>query len=144
MKTTLKRILVVLSVALLLFSFASCGGTDVKKAFENAGYTVKTISAKTEDKDDAKIISSALSMLTLMGVEEDDIEKYEVIVAVKGEMNDPDEYALMIKFPSAGKIKDMLNKLGEGTYDKGKEMGMINGAYVCVDASDAAQEIFKK
>ena len=135
MKTTLKRILVVLTVAVLLFTMVSCNKAEsIKKAFEKEGYTVKSFAA---DSEDAKTFAK---MLDLSEEEEKNLSKYEFILANKDAEGNgladiigsamPD--VLIIKFPSAGDLKDFLivEKDGEKNteaYDKAKDEGMING-----------------
>lgn len=151
---TMKRILVILSALVLLVSLVSCDKSgSIKKAFEKENYEVKAYTG-----DD----SNVQAVVTLMGLTEDqkkDIAEYEIIVVNKktegqsglaGILENigsavPD--AVIVKFPSAGDLKDFMTVEKDGekdtsAYDKAKEDGKINGNCWFAMGNDAAKEIF--
>ena len=121
----------VLSLALL--SLASCDKSDsIKKAFEEAGYTVSVISAKNE---------KAEAIFTILGYTEEEIEEiaeYELIYCVDGFKS-----ALIVKYPSAGELKDeLIDEGSEAYYNEQKEAGKINGNCHLIYGIGGAAEIF--
>lgn len=135
-----KRILVLLTALVLVFSLASCGDKSgsIKKAFEKEGWTVKTVNA--DDTGVKTILEILLS--------DEQIEKaseYEIILCTNGILNS----AIVMKFPSSGDLKDFLTvededgKKDTSAYDKAKENGTINGNCLLITMSSEAKEIFK-
>ena len=140
MKKLVKLLSLVLVASMLLVCLASCDASgSIKKAYEEAGYEVKTLSA--EDDDVRAILLNLYS--------EDEIEEmddYEFLFCVK--MFVPS--ALIIKFPSAGELKDFLvveedGKKDDSAFTAAKEAGKINGNCLLVyGLTDAAKEPFAK
>ena len=158
MKTVLKNVVLVLTALALLVSLASCDKSgSIKKAYEKANYAVASY---TGDSEDAKKFASIAG---LSDEEKEELADYEIIVVNKkaddsktgldGIIADlgtliPD--AIIIKFPSAGDLKDyLITEDDEGNkdtaaYDKAKEDGKINGNCLFVFGDDAAKEVFAK
>ena len=151
MKSTLKRILVILTAAVLLLSLASCDKSgSIKKAFEKEEYTV-TVYAGSDEK--------AQAVLTLMNLNEDqkkNIADYEIIVVnapsdggllgIDLSTLTPD--AIIVKFPSSGDLKDFLTiEKDDGTkdtslYDKAVEAETIKGNCWFAMGDNDAKAIF--
>jgi len=138
---SMKRILVILTALVLLVSLVSCGDKSgaIKKAFENDGWTVKSVKA------DDSTVKTVLSLL----LTEEQIEKaddYEIIWCNKNLVKN----AVVIKFPSAGDIKGFLTvKDSDGkdntkAYEEAKENGMINGNCLLITVDSDAKNLFKK
>ncbi len=140
MKNTLKKILVILAAALMLVSLVSCGNKadGIKKAFEKDGWTVETVNTEN------KVVNGLLSAI-LSNEQMEDIADYELIYCNKNYVNN----AVIIKFPSAGDVKDFLTvEDSEGNkntdlYDAANEAGKINGNCYLVVGGDDAKELFK-
>ncbi len=137
---TMKRILVIFTAVILLLSMVSCGDKSgaIKKAFEDDGWTVKTVKA---DDTGVKVVLEIL-------LTDEQIEKaadYEIIFCNKNIIKN----AVVIKFPSAGDIKAFLTvedkdgKKDTTAYDKAKEEGMINGNCLLITVDSDAKELFK-
>ena len=139
MKKSIIKFICLAFVALTVFSLVSCDKSDsIKKAFEDEGYTVTSVSAS-----DSVVMNLVKSTLT-----EDQIEKidnYEVFSCVNG-LN----IAIIIKCPSSSDIKDFLTvededgKKDTSLYDDAKKDGTINGNCVIFTLSSKAKEIFEK
>ena len=134
-----KRILVLLTALVLVFSLASCGDKSgaIKKAFEKEEWTVKTVNA-----DDTGVKTILEILLTDEQIEK--ASEYEIILCTKNVINS----AIVIKFPSAGDVKNFLTVEKDGkkdtsAYDKAKENGTINGNCLLITMSNDAKEIFK-
>ena len=147
MMTTLKKVLALLTAALLMLSFASCDkSASIKKAFEKENYTV--VSYKGTD-DAAK---SFIEMLALSEEEEKKAAEYEIIFCNEKEEAATNQSALggildgigdaldgaipdavIIKFPAASDLKAALTvEKEDGTadtslYDEAEKDGKING-----------------
>lgn len=135
----LKRILVLLTALVLVFSLASCGDKSaaIKKAFEKEGWTVTTVN--TEDTGVKTVLKI---MLTDEQIEK--VSEYEIIFCAKSITKS----AVVIKFPSAGDVKDFLTvekdgKKDSSAYDQAKKDGNINGNCLLISLSSDAKEIFK-
>ena len=134
---TLKKILVILTAALLVLSLASCDKSgSIKKAFEKEDYTVTVVDAN----------NGTVKNLLDLALSDDQMEKiaeYEIILVSNGLLNT----AAIIKFPSAGDLKDFLTVEKDGkkdteAYDTAKENGKINGNCLLIGGSDEVEEIF--
>ncbi len=140
MKNILKKVLLVALAALMLVSLVSCDKSGaVKKAFEKEEYEVKAV--KYEDLDS---ITKGILELALNDDQEEKIAEYELIICKKGL-----DSAVVIKFPSAGDVKDFLTVEKDGeknteAYDKAKEEGVINGNCMIITGASSAKDIFKK
>lgn len=144
MKKILVSICSVLLVALFALSMTGCSkGDKIKKAYENAGYTVSTATVK--DSSGAK---AALKALGLTDDEIKDAENWEVISATKVSFTDGGT-VLVLKFPSSGKVKEFLTvEKDDGSkdtsiYDKAKEDGKVNGDCLLLAGVGDAKTIFK-
>ena len=163
MKTTLKRILMFITAALMLLSLASCDKSgSIKKAFEKENYEVASIAGSDEG------FQSALAWIPDLTEEQKEaIKEYEIIAVNKKEEASTNSSAIgsffenlgnavdgaipdavIVKFPSAGDLKDFLTIEKDGekdttAYDKAKEAGQINGNCWMVLGDAAAKEIFK-
>ena len=137
---TMKRILVIFTAVILLLSMVSCGDKSgaIKKAFEDDGWTVKTVKA---DDTGVKVILELL-------LTDEQIEKaadYEIILCNKNIIKN----AVVIKFPSSGDVKDFLTvededgKKNTEAYEKAKEDGLINGNCLLITVDADAKKIFK-
>ena len=158
MKTVLKNVVLILTAVALLVSLASCDKSgSIKKAYEKADYEVAAYAGDSEEgKKFAKIAG-------LTDEEKEELADYELIIVNKkaddsktgldGIIADlgtliPD--AIIIKFPSAGDLKDFLITEDEdgnkdtSAYDAAKEAAKINGNCYFVFGDDAAKEIFEK
>ncbi|MCI8369867.1 MAG: hypothetical protein HFE41_01650 [Clostridia bacterium] len=110
----MKKFITVLSCALLVvllaLTMAGCDASGgIKRAYEKAGYTVEVTSSKGNEWLESNLTEE----------QKKDLDKYAIIVCKK-----TTESATIIKFPSAGAIKEVL---GEDGYDKAVESGLING-----------------
>lgn len=138
MKKFLATVSTVLLIAILAFTMAGCDNSgNIKKAFENEGYTVTSVKADS---------SEAKGLFTLMGFSEKQVkeaEKYEIIYCVKGI-----SACMIIKFPSEGDLKEFLTVEKDGNkdtaaYDKAKENDEINGNCLFI-GTGSSKDIFKK
>ena len=124
---------------ILAFTLAGCSKAgNIKKAYENEGYTVESHSASEED---------------LKGILSDDAAKeassYEIYV-VYDKLTGKIPSASYVKFPSAGKIKDNMTVTKDDgskdttAYDEAVKSGLINGdcVYIGLPTGDLF-EIFK-
>ena len=140
----MKKFLCGLSMALLtiILAFALTGCSkagNIKKAYENEGYTVESHSASEED-------------LKKMGLSDEDAKEassYEIYV-VYDKVTGKVPSASYVKFPSAGKIKDGMTTTNDDgskdttTYDEAVEAGLINGDCVYIGLPTGELfEIFK-
>ncbi len=140
MKQILKRILIIATVAVMLFTFVSCGDKSgaVKTAFENEGYEVTSVKYDDLDKSIKGLVESVLV--------EDQInamKSFEIILCKKGVAS-----ALVIKCGSADDVKSFLTfeKDGEQVtdlYDDAVDNGLINGNCYIITLVPRAIEIFK-
>ena len=136
----MKRILVALTALVLLVSLVSCGDKSgaIKKAFEDDGWTVKTVKA-----DDAGVEVILSLLLTDEQIEKAD--DYEIILCNKNIVKN----AIVIKFPSAGDVKTFLTvedsdgKANTEAFENAKKNGMINGNCLLITADSDAKELFK-
>ena len=134
------RILAILSALVLLVSLVSCGDKSgaIKKAFEEADWTVTTVNTEN---------STVKTVLSLFLTEEqiEDAAEYEIIWCNKSIIKN----AVVIKFPSSGDIKTFLTvedsegKKDTKAYDEAKANGMINGNCLLITADSDAKELFK-
>lgn len=145
MKSTMLKIASMALACLLLFSLASCAtdkSSAVEKAFQDEGYTVSKSDANNE---------TVKPLLSLLLSEEQiaNISEYEIMLCVPEGLLNVANTAIVIKFPSAGELKDFLTTEKDGekdtsTYDKAKEDGNINGNCLLITAGSGARDIFKK
>ena len=139
----MKKFLCGLSMALLTiilaFTLAGCSKAgNIKKAYENEGYTVT--SAKAEESDLKSVLGEDAAK------EAASYEYYTVCDKATGKI----PVAFYIKCPSASKIKDTMTITNDdgskdtSAYDEAVESGLINGdcIYVGLPAGDLF-EIFK-
>ena len=122
----------VLSLALL--SLAGCDKSEsIKKDFEEAGYTVSVISAKSD---------KAEAIFTLLGYTEDEIDEiaeYELIYCVDGLLKS----ALIVKYPSAAELKEeLIDEGSKAYYEEEKAAGRINGNCHLIYGIGGAADIF--
>ena len=121
MKRILRIFSLVLAVSLLLALVGCDSSKDIKRAFEEAGYTVTELRADSEE---------AKSTLKFFGVSEDDIDdvdEYSLILCKKG-ITGLTGAAAIVKFPSAGELRDFFVDDGDTSlYDKLKDDGRIRG-----------------
>mgnify|MGYP001087542507 CR=1 FL=1 len=124
----MKKILSAISLALITIvialTFAGCDKSgNVKKAFENEGYTVTEMNAKE---------STALAGI-LSSDQKEKIDQY----SVKGLQS-----ATIVKFSSKDEIVDFL---GEEGYNKAVEGGLVNGnCWLAIPVGIAVKDIFSK
>ncbi len=144
MKKTLRNVIVLLTALLLVVSLAACDkSANIKKAFEDAGYTVT--SAKATD-DSVK----GLLDLLLNDEQMKEAENYEIILCKVDGLLNIGKTAVVLKVPSAGDLKNFLTvededgKKDTSVYDKAVEDGKINGNCMIFTASSESLEIFKK
>lgn len=128
MKKVLSAISLMLLTIVLALTMAGCDKSgNVKKAFENEGYTVTEMNAKE---------STALAAI-LSSDQKEKIDQYSVIFCVKGLQS-----ATIVKFSSKDEIVDFL---GEDTYNSAVESGLINGnCWLAVPVGVAVKDIFSK
>lgn len=141
MKKILTAICTTLVAVLLAFGIAGCSSADrVKKAYEDAGYTVKVATLK--DNAEAK---SALKLIGLTDEQLADGENWEIITATKSVLDS----ALILKFPSSGDLKDAFTiEKDDGTkdtsiYDNAVDKGNVNGECYYILGSGSAKDVFK-
>ena len=133
----LKKILVILTAALLVLSLASCDKSgSIKKAFEKEDYTVTVVDATNGT------VKNLLD-LALSDEQMEEVAEYEIILVSNGLFNT----AAIIKFPSAGDLKNFLTVEKDGkkdteAYDTAKKNGKINGNCLLIGGSDEVEEIF--
>lgn len=123
MKKFICTISLALLTAILAFAFAGCGKAgSIKKAYEDAGYTVSSHAASEEDLKDNGFSDEDAK----------DAASYEIYI-VYDKATGKVPVATYIKYPSADKIKNNLTTTkSDGTkdtsvYDKEVESGLING-----------------
>ena len=144
MKKFVKSLLVLALAGLMMLSMVSCGDKSgsIKKAFEKEGFTVTTVDATN---------STAKGLLTIL-LSQEQMEKaaeYEIILCTKEGILNVGATAAIIKFPSAGELKDFLTvensdgKKDTSAYDKAIENGTINGNCMIFTASSSSNDIFK-
>ena len=140
MKKLVKLLSLMLVASMLLACLASCDASGgIKKAYEEAGYEVKTLSAEDDD---------VRAILLLLDFDEDqieDIENYEFIFCTK----DIVKTALIIKFPNAGELKDFLIVEEDGEKDDSafraaEDAGNINGNCLLIYGVLGGDEPFAK
>lgn len=138
----MKKILVVLTAVLLVVSLVGCNSDkseSIKKSFEEAGWTVSTVKADSEN-----VLLDALLDSLLDEEQREDLSNYELIFCKNGLKT-----ALVIKFPSASDLKDFLvtededGKKDTSAYDDAKEDGRINGNCLLLSTSNDAKNLFK-
>ncbi|MDE7087847.1 MAG: hypothetical protein K2O67_06615 [Clostridia bacterium] len=130
MKKFLAALTTALAVVVLALTLTACSNKSgsIKKAFESEGYTVTAVSG-----NDSKELKELLSE-----EQQKNAEKYEVITCKKGLVHN----ALIFVFPSKD---DLVEALGQDTYDSMVESGMINGnCYLVFTIDTEVIEIFKK
>ncbi len=144
MKKALKSALLLLTAMLLVVSLVSCDkANSVKKAFEDAGYTVT--SAKATDEEVQTLLKLLLSEEQLK-----DAEDYEIILCKMDGLLNIGKTAVILKVSSSGDLKDFLTtedsdgKKDTSAYDKAVEDGNVNGNCMIFTLSDDSREIFKK
>ena len=142
MKKVVSALFTAMLVIVLAFAVSGCSKADgVKKAFEDEGYNVSTVTVK--DSESAK---SALSLLGLTKEQINEAGEWEVISAAKLALTSP---ALILKFPSSGKVKEFLTvEKEDGTkdtklYDSQNEAGHVKGDCWLFAGVGNAEEVFK-
>lgn len=146
MKKFLKRLAAVALVLVGALSLASCDkSSSIKKAYEKEEYTVSE--TKMDDVYNTPLVGTIVKSAIESNYNENqrkEIASYSVIFAYKGT-----NYALIVKFPGSGDVKDFLTtedsdgKKDTSAYDSAKDNGSINGNCLLLVASNAAKEIFK-
>ena len=145
MKPTMLKIASAALVCLMLFSLASCSSdksSAVEKAFTDEGYEVSKSDANNET------VKPLLGLL-LNEEQMESVSEYEFMLCVPEGLLNVGNTAIVIKFPSAGDLKEFLTTEKDGekdtsTYDKAKEDGNINGNCLLITAGSEARDIFKK
>lgn len=136
MKNLFKTLLALSLACMMLVSLVSCGdkSSAVKKAFEAKDYTVTT--ASTNDEGVQTLLKILLNEEQIKKVNE-----YELILCTpKGLLNITNN-ALVIKFASAD---DARSFLGEDSYKKAKDDGIVNGNCLILTMGSEAKAIFKE
>ena len=137
MKKLLVGIVTTLLAVLLCCSLAGCDKSgNIKKAFEDEGYTVTIVDT---NNDTAKGLLSAA--LTKEQVEK--VGEYGIYLCT-GKLVP----AIYIKFSSSSELKDFLTVEKDGNkdtsaYDTAKEKGFINGNCYLLPTVGKPLEIFK-
>ncbi len=140
---TMKRMLALALVAVMLLAMVSCDKSSaVKKAFEKAEYKVETLDAENEN------VKAILSLM----LNEDQMKKvaeYEVIYVSMDGLVNVLKKAVIIKFPSAGDVKDFYTVEKDGkkdtsAYEKAEKDGWINGNCLILTASSDCLTVFKE
>ena len=140
MKKLVKLLSLVLVASMLLVCLASCDASgSIKKAYEEAGYEVKILSAEDDD------VRAILLLLEFDEEEIEDMEDYEFIFCTK----DFVKTALIIKFPNAGELKDFLIVEEDGEKDDSafraaEDAGKINGNCLLIYGVLGGDEPFAK
>lgn len=130
----MKKFICGLSMAILTvilaLAFTGCSKAgNIKKAYEDAGYTVSSHSASEEDLKDAGFSDEDAK----------DAASYEIYI-VYDKLTGKVPVATYIKYPSADKIKNNMTTTNEdgskntAAYDKAVESGLINGDCVYIGA----------
>lgn len=136
MKKTTKLLTLFVSLCLLCSLLVACDKSSaVADAFREEGYTVSSVNTENDD---------VRAIFTLLGLDEEEIEElqeYELIFCKKG-ITGITGSALIVKFPSAGELRDELSDDDDRTeYEKAKEEGRIRGNCLLLYGST---EIFGK
>ena len=134
MKKFTRVLALALVLSLALLSLASCDKSEsIKKDFEEAGYTVSVISAKSD---------KAEAIFTLLGYTEDEIDEiaeYELIYCVDGFLKS----ALIVKYPSAAELKDeLIDEGSKAYYDEEVAAGKVRGNCHLIYGIGGAEDIF--
>lgn len=146
MKKFLKRIAALALVVVGALSLASCDkSSSIKKAYEKEEYSVSETTMENVYNTPivGTIVKSAVEK-EYTEKQRKEIAEYSIIFAYKGT-----NYALIVKFPGSGDVKDFLTtedsegKKDTSAYDSAKDNGNINGNCLLLVASTAAKEIFK-
>lgn len=142
MKKFITAVCSAMLVVVLAFALTGCSKADkIKKAYEDAGYEVTTVSIKDSSK--------AKAALVLFGFTDDQVkeaESWEVISATKAALASP---AFVLKFPSSSKLKEFLTvEKEDGTkdtklYDSQNEAGHVKGDCWLFAGVGNAEEVFK-
>ena len=104
MKSVLMKIACATLACLLLFALAGCAADKseaVEKAFTDEGYSVSKAEADNET------VQGLLSLL-LNEEQRESVSKYEIMLCVPDGLLNIANSAIVIKFPSAGDLKDFL------------------------------------
>lgn len=145
MKSVLMKIACATLACLLLFALAGCAADKseaVEKAFTDEGYSVSKAEADNET------VQGLLSLL-LNEEQRESVSEYEIMLCVPDGLLNIANSAIVIKFPSAGDLKDFLTVEKDGKkdtsmYDEAKDDGTINGNCLLITAGSEAKDIFKK
>ena len=145
MKSVLMKIACATLACLLLFALAGCAADKsetVEKAFTDEGYSVSKAEADNET------VQGLLSLL-LNEEQRESVSEYEIMLCVPDGLLNIANSAIVIKFPSAGDLKDFLTVEKDGEkdtsmYDEAKDNGTINGNCLLITAGSEAKDIFKK
>ena len=143
MKNIMKK-LIALSLAIVMLSaLVSCDkSSTVKKAFEDAGYEVKTVNAENDE------VKSILKLL-LSEAQIEELSAYEVYYFSMDGVLNLLKKAVVIRFPSSGELAEFLTVTAEdGTkdtskLDKAKADGWVNGNCLILTASSDCLSVFK-
>ena len=110
MKSVLMKIACATLACLLLFALAGCAADKseaVEKAFTDEGYSVSKAEADNET------VQGLLSLL-LNEEQRESVSEYEIMLCVPDGLLNIANSAIVIKFPSAGDLKDFLTVEKDG------------------------------
>ena len=133
MKATVKALSCLLLLALLLPALAACDSSgSVASAFRGAGYEVKEYSPGD---------GTAPEVLLGLGYSEEEIgefSEYRLLIASKSRI----PLAMIVVFPSGGKLRSFLDGREEGGYAAAKEEGRVRRNAYLAYAAYGTVEIF--
>ncbi len=139
MKKFISALSTALLVVILALTLSACDKSGaIENNFKDNGYNVKIVNADN---------SLAKAVFDLCGLSNDQIEEinsYEILYCSKNL-----SAAVVVKFPSSGKLKDFLTvekdgKKDDSAYTAKKDKGDINGNCLLYTMNEGARDIFKK
>lgn len=143
MKKVLLGFTTALLTVILCLTLAGCDKSgNIKKAFENEGYTVTEMTTKDND---------SIKKILAIGLTQDqiaEIDKYSVFICSEGSVVSI-PVAAIVKFSSSSEMKDFLTtedsegKKDTSAYDSAKEKGWVNGNCYILTLSSKALNVFK-
>lgn len=134
MKKFLKALTAILAVAVLAFALVGCANKygAVKKAYEDAGYTVQEIKASDYE-------TQLKSTLNVSDEQYECIKDNNILFASKGVVS----IAVVLSFTNNDELKDYCSKKTEEFYQQMVDGGYVNGNCLLLTLSSSAREIFK-
>lgn len=133
MKATTRALCCLLLLVLLLPALAACDSSGrVASAFRDSGYDVEEYSPGE---------SAAEEVLLALGYSEDEIgelSEYRLLIASKSRI----PLAMVVVFPSGGKLRSFLDGREEGGYAAAKEEGRVRRNAYLAYAAYGTVEIF--